>query len=60
MVEKLLILNNFFIKISCKSKLKFVVEFGHDLGIVRKPFTSRGFNGGELKKITQGVTKLEF
>ncbi len=59
-VEKLLTIEQLFIKISCKSKLKFVVEFGHDLGIVRKPFMSRGFNGGELKKITQGVTKLRF
>jgi hypothetical protein len=36
------------------------VEFGHDLDIVWKPFMSRGFNGGELKKITQGVTNLGF
>jgi hypothetical protein len=53
-------LNNFFIQISFKSKLKFIVEFGHDLGIVRKPFMSRGFTGGELKKTTQAVTNLGF
>jgi hypothetical protein len=36
------------------------MEFGHDLDIVRKPFMSRGFSGGELKKVTQGVTNLGF
>ncbi len=36
------------------------MEFGHDLGIVRKPFMSRGFTGGELKKTTQAVTNLGF
>jgi hypothetical protein len=41
MVEKLLNIEQFFIEKSFKSKLKFLAEFGHFLGIVGKPLMNR-------------------
>jgi hypothetical protein len=41
MVEKLLNIEQFFIENLFKSKLKFLGEFGHFLGIVGKPLMNR-------------------